>query len=132
MYSKIYLIDDVELVNLMHLMMLKKLGLEDMVVSFTNPVKALNHLRIHEKGENPILVLLDINMPEINGFQFLECMVLEKFTTNIDVVIVTSSINNKDKAIAKTFPQYIMDFVTKPLKIEKIEELLQNPIKRAL
>ena len=132
MYSKIYLIDDVELVNLMHQVLLRKLELEDKIISFTNPEKALDHLRFQETNSEPILILLDINMPEMTGFEFLEFMVLEEFPTNIDVVMVTSSIYDEDKRLAKTFPQFVKDFVSKPLKTEKLKEIVQNPMKIAL
>ncbi|KKM64558.1 hypothetical protein LCGC14_1500210 [marine sediment metagenome] len=132
MYSKIYLIDDVELVNLMYQVLLRRLGLEDKVISFTNPEKALDHLRFQETNSEPILILLDINMPEMTGFEFLEFMLLEKFPTNIDVVIVTSSINEEDRKLAKTFPQFVKDFISKPLKSEKLKAIVQPPMKIAL
>jgi len=128
MYSKIYLIDDVELVNLMHLVLLRRLGLEDKVISFTNPEKALDHLRFQETNSEPILILLDINMPEMTGFEFLEFMVLEEFPTNIDVVIVTSSIFDEDRTLAASFPKFVKDFVSKPLRTEKLEELTHRPM----
>ncbi len=132
MYSKIYLIDDVELVNLMHQVLLRRLGLEDKVISFTNPEIALDHLRFEERNSEPILILLDINMPEMTGFEFLEFMVLEEFPTNIDVVIVTSSINSEDRRLAETFPRFVKDFISKPLKTEKLKNIVQNPMKIAL
>lgn len=128
MYSKIYLIDDIELVNLMHLVLLRRLGLEDKVISFTNPEEALDHLRFQETNSEPILILLDINMPEMTGFEFLEFMVLEEFPTNIDVVMVTSSIFDEDRSMAETFPQFVKDFVSKPLQAEKIKGLVQQPM----
>ena len=132
MYSKIYLIDDVELVNLMHQVLIRRLGMEDKVISFTNPEKALDHLRFQESHSEPILILLDINMPEMTGFEFLEFMVLEKFPTNIDVVIVTSSIYEEDRELAATFPQFVKDFISKPIASEKLKEILKDPMKIAL
>lgn len=131
MYSKIYLIDDVELVNLMHQVLLRKLGLEDKVVSFTNPEKALDHLRFQETNSEPILILLDINMPEMTGFEFLEFMMLEEFPTNIDVVMVTSSIYDEDRRLAQTFPRFVKDFIPKPLQAEKLKEIVRQPMRIA-
>lgn len=116
-----------ELVNLMHQVLLRKLSLEENSISFTNPETALDYLRFTETNSEPILILLDINMPEMTGFEFLEFMVLEKFPTNIDVAIVTSSVSDHDRKLAKAFPQYVKDFVCKPLRIEKLIELTQSP-----
>ncbi|WP_339655423.1 response regulator [uncultured Maribacter sp.] len=126
------MIDDVELVNLRHQVLLRKFGLDDKIISFTNLEKALDHLCFQETNSEPILILLDINMPEMTGFEFLEFMMLEEFPANIDVVIVTSSIYDKDKRLAKTFPQFVKNFVSKPLKTEKSRELFQEPLKKVV
>lgn len=77
MYSKIYITDDMELVNLTHQVLIRQLGLEDRVRSFTDPERALDDLRFNVWGTEPILVLLDIHMPEMGDFDFLEFMALE-------------------------------------------------------
>lgn len=127
MYSKIYLVDDMEMVNVLHQVLIRKLGMEDMVRSFTNPEEALDDLRFNVEDPEPILVLLDINMPEMNGFEFLEFMVLEDFPSNIDVIVVTSSISEEDKNLAKQYPQFVRDFVTKPIKIENLRKITARP-----
>jgi CheY-like chemotaxis protein len=121
-----------EFINLMHSVLLRKFGVEDRVLSFTNPEDALDHMRFQKTDSEPILVLLDINMPQMTGFEFLEFMVLENFPTNIDVIIVSSSLDYGDRILAENFPQYIKNFVSKPLKPEKLGEFFQEPLKKAL
>jgi len=124
MYSKIYLVDDREITNLMHRVLIRQLGMEDKVKSFTNPEEALDDLRSEATKMEPILVLLDINMPEMTGFEFLEFMELEAFSSNIDVIVVTSSISDEDRILAGQYPNFVRDFVTKPLKVENIKEIM--------
>ena len=124
MYSEIYLVDDKEMVNLIHQVLLRQMGMEDKVRSFTNPEEALDDLRFKVSRLEPTLVLLDISMPEMSGFEFLEFMVLEDFPTSIDVIVVTSSISKGDRILAQQYPHYVKDFVTKPMKIEDLKECM--------
>lgn len=124
MYSEIYLVDDLEMTNVMHQVLLRQLHLEDKVKSFTNPEEALDDLRFNKSNMEPKLVLLDINMPEMSGFEFLEFMVLEEFPLNIDVVMVTSSTAYADKILAEKYPQFVKGFVQKPLQIENLVEIM--------
>jgi len=124
MYSEIYLVDDMEMVNLMHQVLFRYLGVEDKIKSFTNPEEALDDLRFNRSREETKLVLLDISMPEMTGFEFLEFMVLEEFPQNIDVVIVTSSNEPADKILAEQYPQFVKGFMQKPLQLENLKEIL--------
>ncbi len=124
MYSEIYLVDDLEMTNVMHQVLLRQLHLEDKVKSFTNPEEALDDLRFNKSNMAPKLVLLDINMPEMNGFEFLEFMALEEFPLNIDVIMVTSSTEYADKILAEKYPQFVKGFVQKPLQIENLVEIM--------
>ena len=64
------------------------------------------------------LVILDLNMPEINGWQFLDA-IKELPCTSTKVVIVSSSINIADREKAKTYSP-VINFITKPLKEQNL------------
>lgn len=132
MYSKIYLVDDQDLVNTLNTLQFRKLGLEDKVRTFTNPELALDEIRFAHDKEEPILVFLDIYMPEMTGFEFLEFMELENFPTTVEVVIVTASVNPNDREQARHYGQYVKGFISAPLKVEHIESFLQTTLKQAI
>lgn len=126
MYSEIYLVDDLEMTNVMHQVLFRQLGMEDKIKSYTNPEEALDALRLDRDNTEPKLVLLDICMPEMNGFEFLEFMTLEEFPLNIDVIIVTSSTEQADRILAEQYPQFVNGFVQKPLQIENLVEIMSG------
>jgi CheY-like chemotaxis protein len=109
------LIDDDSLVNRIHTIHFSNMGLEDKVQSFTNPEIALEKLDNKDGFNGKILILLDINMPEMSGFEFLEHMVTNNFSDSFEVIIVTSSESQADWERAKKYGKYVKDFISKPL-----------------
>ncbi|RDY58653.1 response regulator [Flagellimonas nanhaiensis] len=125
MYKEIYLVDDEDLVNTINAVHFRKMGMEEKLKSFTNPELALDDLRFRENQNDRTLVLLDINMPEMSGFEFLEFMVLENFPESVEVLLVTSSVLDSDRQEAKKYGKYVKEFIAKPLRIEHLESYLQ-------
>ena len=97
----------------------------DNVVDFTSPEKGLEHITTayNAYAGNPVALLLDINMPTMSGWEFLENFnrLEEKIRNIFSVFIVSSSVDPRDKKLALE-NYHIRGFVTKPVN----EEFLVN------
>ncbi len=116
-YDTVYIIDDNSTANLVHQHVIKRISITNQIKTFTNPIDALKDLRLELlRDEKYILVLLDIYMPEMNGFEFLKACSL--FPVNhdlLDVIMVSSSISESE--IEQVFDySLVQKFITKPLK----------------
>jgi len=115
----IMLVDDDSLTNKLHHMIITKHNKNKLVVRFDSPVLALEYLELNR----PDLILLDLNMPEIDGWAFLKLM--EERDIAVDVVIISSTIDPAEKTRAQSYVQ-VKDFLTKPLTYDKIKHLVDN------
>lgn len=125
----VLLIDDDQPTNFLHEYVLNKTGCTERIVAKQSGKAALEFLRSVEDGEHPQpdLIFLDINMPAMNGWEFLieyeKLAVVQK--GRIMVVMLTTSLNPDDSDNAKK-KEYINGFLNKPLTVEMINDLLQK------
>jgi CheY-like chemotaxis protein len=108
------IVDDDEMVIFLHKIAVVESGLTANPVIAYNGREALDFVNRSENRETVFLVLLDINMPELNGWEFLEA--IQSLDTSIYVVMVTSSVDSRDKKKAKSYKQ-VIEYMEKPLSI---------------
>ncbi|MEK6478926.1 response regulator [Catalinimonas sp. 4WD22] len=129
-FNKVMLVDDDEVSNFITTEILNTINLADYILVATNGKEALELL--HYPSENkteqdidccPDLIFLDLNMPVMDGFEFLEaCELCEG--DKIKVVVLTSSTNQKDIEEARKYPQ-VKYYLSKPLTADKVERAIR-------
>ena len=115
MNSKILVIDDDHIILFIHRTLIKNSGIKAHVEYFLSAELALEFINEFKDSHN-FLLLLDINMPTMSGWEMLDILKDSTFKNNISVVMVTSSINEKDRIKASTYPQ-VLEYLTKPIKV---------------
>lgn len=126
--NTVFLIDDDPIHQQIAKRMIERQQVTKKIVSFLEADLALNYIReqLYQPEFLPDLILLDINMPVMDGWDFLEAF--ESFRENIPkrilIYILTSSVNESDMVKAKTYAS-LDGYLVKPLTTETIEHLLK-------
>lgn len=84
---------------------------------------ALDFLR-NPKNEKPCIILLDLNMPRMNGIEFLEIVKQDKLLKSIPVVILTTSKEEQDKV--RSFDLGIVGYIVKPADYIQFIEVVRT------
>lgn len=120
--ASLMLVDDNEFDQLMYKRIVDRSGLVDTLLQFTDPQEALDHL-FDPSAEMPSLVLLDINMPKIDGFEFLEIVTADLAGRMCPVIVMlTTSLDPRDEERARRH-EVVRDFHNKPLTLALLEHL---------
>lgn len=118
------IVDDDTLTQLIHRKALERAGIASSPESFPDGEKALKFLLDHYSEENNYLVFLDLNMPVMDGWAFLDEMGRNFQGTNIHVVIVTSSVSAEDRARANGYTQ-VLKYLVKPISLDSLKLMNQ-------
>ena len=125
--NSILLIDDNKIDNFFHERVIKKYDAAIRVTAKTSGEQALDYLLNATIDELPDLIFLDINMPGMNGWEFLQeyhKMGTERKKSMIIVMLSTSE-DPEDKAMALT-QGIAADYKSKPLTQQMLEEIMQK------
>lgn len=127
MLNKILLVDDDQPTNLLNSIIIDKLGCCKEVVVKERGDYALEYLKntTENGGTPPELILLDINMPGMNGWEFLEAYkeLEDHLKATVVVVMLTTSLNPKDQEKAKE-AGVLSSFENKPLSKKKMADII--------
>ena len=126
--SCILLVDDDDTTNFLNQALLKRMAITDTILVAGNGQEALDLLRARcaptASLTCPALILLDMKMPLMNGFEFLQAYAQRPLLENPTVVIImlTTSLNPRDVDHLHDLP--VSGYLAKPLTRDKIDQLL--------
>lgn len=103
---------------------LKTLNINHRLVEAANGEEALNILR--KKEIIPDIILLDLNMPKLNGIEFLRILKNDQYLKQIPTIIFTTSNNHRD--ILECYKIGIAGYILKPLKYEDYQSIVKKTL----
>lgn len=126
-FDSIVLIDDDPINNLINKRLLGRLNLCDEIAEFLEAKDALEKIRELD-NEKKLLIFLDINMPVMNGWDFLTQYDLQCPKREDIILMLSSSIDYQDRKKSRTF-EAVKGFIEKPLTNQKLFEILPEYVK---
>lgn len=122
---KIYLIDDDKLAIYLTEQLLRAEGFSNTICTFQSARKALDKLLLRAReNQMPQVVFLDLNMPEMNGWQFLDALAPyeDELHGNCAIYILTSSLALSDLEKSKEY-ELVAGLIHKPLDSGEIRAI---------
>lgn len=123
----ILLVDDDEAVNYFNKKLIDKSELDGTIKSLYNGAEAIREVMTLNNtldNDDLVVVFLDINMPILNGWGFLENFNTIKYALNFktEIYLLTSSVNPDEKKKAEE-NSLVKQYISKPLTVEKLNEI---------
>lgn len=126
----VLLVDDDEAVNYLNKKLIIKSGLDGKILSLYNGAEAIReimNLNNTLESDDLVIVFLDIYMPILNGWEFLEKFTAIKYALNFktEIYLLTSSVNSEEKTKAESI-SLVKEYICKPLTLDKLKEINLN------
>lgn len=120
------LIDDDPMVIFIHKAVLSQEKMLRDSQAFHVATEAISYLHDHNRADETFLILLDINMPRMDGWEFLDALKQVEWNCTFHIIMITSSISEDDRAKSARYP-LVIDYLIKPLGQEGVQRILRHP-----
>jgi len=100
----------------------KDLKVTNQLICTTNGEEALEYLR-DESNKKPCVILLDLNMPKMNGIEFLKIAKGEEGLKKIPVIVLTTSKEEQD--VTESFNLSVAGYIVKPVDYKRFVEAIR-------
>ncbi|MVT08675.1 response regulator [Chitinophaga tropicalis] len=125
----IFIVDDDPIHQQIANIMIRRQGIGENVRAFSDAQDVLDYLRQYhyEPDLLPDLILLDLNMPVMDGWEFLNDYAgfYQNLSKQIGIFVLTSSIDDKDRKKVDNY-SFVKGYLTKPLSNEIITKLQES------
>ena len=122
MRPEVLLIDDDSIFMMFFKRMIIKSGISQDPIIFRNGLDAYEYIKDRCEENKKFILFLDINMPMMNGWQFLEKVSANCSVENLTTFMVSSSTDESDIAKAKNYT-WVKDFLIKPVMQDTLEKI---------
>lgn len=123
---KLLIVDDDDINNFLLKHLLKKSTYALEVKDFTNPVDALVYIKqCHANLERIDLLLLDVNMPAMTGWEVLTDLRVNSLMKGNKIYMLSSSVHSGDLEKVKEF-QEVSGFISKPISLDVLSSIFKE------
>jgi CheY-like chemotaxis protein len=111
-------------------MVIEKNSFSNEIATATNGLEALDYFKMLKNNsleKAPQIIFLDLNMPVMGGWEFLDCFSTEEYSdfNSTKIIILSSTIDPEDLEKSKKYPM-VINFLSKPISKEMLEYLKIN------
>jgi CheY-like chemotaxis protein len=125
MKLEVIIIDDDEIMIMIQKKLIIYSSFNDRPLYFLNGKLGLDYIEKDNDADKLYFIFLDINMPVMNGWEFLDALNKTSFAGNVIVAVLSSSTNESDKQKVLQYTQ-VTSYLEKPINTQKLNELKQS------